>query len=77
MYRRQITTHPVDGFRENRSKRSLCCIPHNCMPGLNTYLISKINNSNEAIQYYSPSNQFNLPTPYIAFSDIDLSNIHL
>lgn len=77
MYRKPISTHPVDGFRENGAKGSLYCVPHNCMPGLNTYSISNINNSDEAVQYYSASNQFNLPTPYVTFSDIELSNIDI
>lgn len=79
MSRNPIKTHPVDGYTNNSkldgNNKSIYCVPHNCMPGLNTYFISKINNINDAVQYYSVPNQFNLPMPYIPFSEIDLSNI--
>ncbi|VVC25674.1 Hypothetical protein CINCED_3A012380 [Cinara cedri] len=74
--RNPIKTHPVDGYTDNSklygTNKSIYCVPHKCMPGLNTYFISKINNINDAVQYYSVPNQFNLPMPYIPFSEIDL-----
>uniref|UniRef100_A0A2S2N6F1 Uncharacterized protein n=1 Tax=Schizaphis graminum TaxID=13262 RepID=A0A2S2N6F1_SCHGA len=71
MSRNQITIHPVDGHQEKGAKNILAHLPHYYLPGLNTYLLSNIKNSNEAIQYYSAPNRFNLPIPCITFTDIE------
>ncbi|XP_026814538.1 uncharacterized protein LOC113554763 [Rhopalosiphum maidis] len=71
MSRNQITVHPVDGHQEKGAKNILAHLPHYYLPGLNTYLLSNIKNSNEAIQYYSAPNRFNLPIPCITFTDIE------
>ncbi|XP_022172452.1 uncharacterized protein LOC111035227 isoform X2 [Myzus persicae] len=72
MSRNHITVHPVDGDQKKGSKNILSQIPHYYLPGLNTYLLSTIKNSNEAIQNYSAPDRFNLPVPCITFSDIEL-----
>lgn len=58
-------------------KNSLRYIPHYYLPSLNTYFMNDINTSDEAIQYYSVPEIFDLPIPYVAFSEIKPSNIHL
>jgi len=75
MSRNQITVHPVDGHQIKGAKNILTQVPHYNLPGLNTYLLSSIKNSNEAIQYYSTPDRFNLPVPCITLSDIEPSNI--
>jgi len=72
-----ILTHPVNGYDEKGSKHSSYTIPHYFMPGLNTYSMNNINNCDEAIQYYSTSDYFNLPVPYTVFSEVESSNINL
>jgi len=64
-----ITSHPV-----NNEARKLSIVPHYYMPGLNTYSMSNISKSDEAVQFYSEPDRFNLPFPYITLSDIDSSN---
>jgi len=71
-----ITTHPVSGYQGKGAKNSLCYIPHYYIPGLNTYAINTISNSDEAVQYYSAPDRFNLPVPYVAFLEIESSNIN-
>jgi len=75
MSRNQIFVHPVDGHKVKGAKNILTHLPHYYLPGLNTYSLSSIKNSNEAIQYYSAPDHFNLPIPCITFSDIESSNI--
>lgn len=75
MSRKQINTHPVEGFKGKGLKHSFCLTPHYCMPGLSISLSSNINNTDEAIQYYSLPDRFNLPTPYVEFTEIESSNI--
>lgn len=72
-----MTTHPVDGYQGKGVKKSLCYIPHYCIPGLNTYSMNTISNSYEASQYYSAPLDFNLPVPYVTFLDIESSSINL
>lgn len=76
MFRRSITSHPVNGYQGKGIKNSLCCIPHYHMPGLNTYAMSNVTNSDEASQYYSAPEFFSLPVPYVQFSEIESSNIY-
>ncbi|XP_060867146.1 uncharacterized protein LOC132942608 [Metopolophium dirhodum] len=71
MSRNQITVHPVDGNEVKGAKNILTQLPHYYLPGLNTYLLSNIKNSNEAIGYYSTPDRFNLPVPCIKFADIE------
>jgi len=76
MSRNQITVHPVNGNEVKGAKNILTQVPHYYLPGLNTYLLSNIKNSNEAIQYYSTPDRFNLPVPCIVFADIESSNVN-
>lgn len=67
--------HPVDGHEGKGALNSLVLVPHYCLPGFNTYALSKVDNCDEAIQYYSSLDHFNLPVPYdVLQSDIDSSN---
>lgn len=68
----EIVTHPVYGFEDKG--HCLSNIPHYYLPGLNTHSLSTINNSQEAVQYYSVPDRFDLPQPYVPFSEIESSN---
>lgn len=72
MSRNLITIHPVNGHQEKGAKNILAHLPHYCLPGLNTYLLSNIKNSSEAIQFYSVPDRFNLPVPCITLTNIEL-----
>jgi hypothetical protein len=56
------------------TKNCLRYIPHYYLPSLNTYLMNDISTSDEAIQCYSVPESFDLPVPYVAFSEIKSSN---
>lgn len=73
MSRKLIETHPVSGYHGKGVKNSFLYVPHYNMPGLNTSLINNITNSDEASQYYSAPDHFNLPVPYIPFLEIESS----
>lgn len=72
-----MITHPVFGCPGKGVRKSLCYVPHYCIPGLNTYSMNTISDSDEASQYYSAPHDFNLPVPYVTFLDIESSNINL
>lgn len=71
-----MTTHPVDGCQGKGVKKSLCYVPHYCIPGLNTYSMNTISDSDEAIQYYNVPDNFNLPVPYVTVLEVESSNIN-
>lgn len=75
MSRHALYVHPVNGHPVKGAKQILSCLPHYDLPGLNTDLLNDIKNSDEAVQYYSAPNRFNLPVPCITFTDIQSSNI--
>lgn len=70
---RPESVHPVDGFKGKGAKKSLTRIPHFFIPGLNTCLMSNITNCDEAIEHYSKPDFFNLPVPFVKFSEIESS----
>lgn len=77
MSAKSMLTHPVEGCQGKGAKKCLCCVPHYCIPGLNTYLMNSISNSDDATQYYSAPDNFDLPVPYVTFLEIESSNINL
>lgn len=68
----ETVVHPVYGVEDKGN--CLTHLPHYYMPGLNTYSLSTINNSQDAVEYYSASDRFNLPLPFVPFSDEESSN---
>lgn len=68
----ETVTHPVYGVEDRGN--CLTHLPHYYMPGLNTYLLSTVNNSQDAVGYYSASDRFNLPLPYVPFLEVEPCN---
>lgn len=73
----QNQVQQTTGCHGRDTKNCLRYIPHYYLPNLNTYLMNDISTSDEAIQYYSVPESFDLPVPYVAFSEIQSGNINL